>query len=315
MANGLDTSIGYAVEVTDGTFVTPTDWFEVLPPLGIGKRQNYHTSRGLRSGRRLKTGKVLGAHWIDGPIGHELVAEGIGILFRGMIDPTPATTGAGPYQHVFTFSTTDPATLSIQEGLPSLTAVHPISYAGCRVSKWTIRCNPGSVFPELILEFLGKSADVDGTPSLTTPTYPTFTRFSFIHGVPLLAGSALCADSFEITCDMGLTNQPRICAADAGGPNLLYQTKPTITGSFTTDMADMTQLNRHLNGTEAAVSMSFNAGASAILTLAGNAMFTGEFPRVENEGYTKQGIPFEFMSGTSDAAAFTATLTNTDATA
>jgi hypothetical protein len=315
MANGLDTTIGYAVEVTDGTFVTPTDWLEVLPPLGLRKQQNYEVSRGLRGGRRLKTGKVLGAHWIEGPVTHELVAESIGILFRAMIDATPATTGAGPYQHVYTFSTTDPASLSIQEGLPSTSAIHPISYAGMRVRSWTIRCDPGSVFPTLTIEWIGKSADTDGTPTITTATYPTFTRFSFIHGAFSLAASPLCIDSFEITCDMGLTNAPRICAADAGGPNLTYQTRPSITGTAITDFTDMTQLNRYLAGTEAAVSMTFNAGASAILTLAGNAMFPGEFPRVENEGTVKIPIPFEFLSSTSDAAAFTATLTNSDATA
>jgi hypothetical protein len=316
MATGLNTQIGYAVETVEGTFVPPVRFLEVLPPITLAKKPAYVMSRGIRANRAIAHAKALGTFMVDGSIGHELVAENIGVLGRAMWDPTPATSGAGTFTHIFTPSVTEaPAPLSIQQGLPSVTAVHPMSYAGMRVKTWTIRVTPGDVFATLTIEWAGKNLDSDGTPALTAATYPTFTRFLFTHGSLSIAGAEVCVDSFEITGDNGLDTEHKICLTDAGGPTNFYASTRKVTGTAVADFTDMTALNRYLNGTEAALSFAFNAGAAAQLTLAGNAMFPGEFPTVQDPGKTKMSIQFELLSPTSDAAAFTATLINSDASA
>ena len=57
-----------------------------------------------------------------------------------------------------------------------------------------------------------------------------------------------------------------------------------------------------------------SSGASESLTIAGNIRFTGETPVVSGPEILEQPLPFVFTSATSDAAAITATLVNTDST-
>jgi len=64
------------------------------------------------------------------------------------------------------------------------------------------------------------------------------------------------------------------------------------------------------SGTEGALTVVYNAGPSKILSFDMNIYYTGETPTVAGPGVVTQGIPFEVISGTSDAAAITVTLTN-----
>jgi hypothetical protein len=314
MPTGTAAQIGYAVESTAGTFVTPTDFFEFVPPLGLVKRQEYVKSRGIRANRVMPHAVTLGKSNIEGPVTHELVAEGIGILLRAMIEGTPTTTGSGPYTHVFDHST-DLASISAQTALPSTSAVHPMSYAGLRVRQWTINVNPGDVYPTLTIEWIGKSLDADGTPSLTSASYASFTRFTFLNATFSIAGSEVCVDNITITGQTGFDMEHKICSTDAGTPNLFRGARAMVTGSAQMDLADLTQFNRYLNGTQAALSLALNAGASAQLTLAGNVFFPEGQAVVSDEGKTKQPIGFEFLSGTNDASALTVTLINGDSSA
>jgi hypothetical protein len=69
-----------------------------------------------------------------------------------------------------------------------------------------------------------------------------------------------------------------------------------------------------VNGAEAALSLAFDAGTGAKLTIAGNVRFDGSTPNVSGPELLEQALPFKFVSVTSDAAAFTVTLENADAT-
>lgn len=314
MSTGTSAQIGYAVESTAGTFVAPTRFLEFVPPLGLVKRQEYVKSRGIRAGRVMPHAVALGKSNVEGPVTHELTAESIGILLRAMIEGTPATTGAGPYTHVFDHST-DLASISAQTALPSTSAIHPMSYAGLRVRQWTLAVTPGDVYPTLTIEWIGKSLDADGTPSLTAATYATFTRFVFTNATFSVAGSEVCVDGITLTGTTGYEMEHKICSTDAGTPNLFRGARAMVTGSATSDLADLTQLNRYLGGTQAALSLVLNAGASAQLTFAGNVFFPEGQAVVADEGKTKQPIGFEFLSGTNDATALTVTLVNSDSAA
>jgi hypothetical protein len=94
----------------------------------------------------------------------------------------------------------------------------------------------------------------------------------------------------------------------------LESTRREITGTLTSDFVDLTALNRFINGTEAALVLTFNAGASAQTTFTMNVRFDGEDPDLGPE-LLEQGVPFKAVSATSDAAALTVTIVNADATA
>lgn len=313
MATGLNAQIGYAIESTPGTFVAPTKFLEFVPPLGLRQMPTQKKSNGIRANRILGHAFGVGPYTVEGPVTHELVAENLGTLLKGMIEATPVTTGAGPYTHVFDYST-EIASLSGQVGLPSSAAIHPMSYAGLRVRRWTIDVSPGDVFATLGLEFIGKTLDDDGTPALTAATYPTFTRFVFTHAMFQIAGAEVCVDNIHLEGTTGWDGEHKICSADAGSQALFRADKATVTGSVVTDLAGLTQWGRLKAGTQTALSVAFNAGASAQLTFSGNVYYTGEPPTIQSAGKTKETVAFEFLSGTSDAAALTATLINSDST-
>lgn len=314
MAVGADSQIGYAVETTPGTYETVTDFFEFVPPLGLRKIPTRAKSRAIRAGRRMPHHIAVGPYTVVGPVTHELVAETTGTLLRAMIEGTPATTGSNPYTHVFDGST-EISSLSAQIALPSAAANHPIAFAGLRCRQWTLNLRPGDVYPTLTLDWLGKTADIDGTPALATASYAAFTRFVFSHATLLIAGSEVCVDNIQLQGTTGWAGEHKICSTDAGSQALFRGGKAMVTGSFVTDLAGLTQLNRLIDGTQVAFSLAFNAGASAQLTFTGNIDFSGDMATVQNEGKTKETVNFEFVHGTSDASAFTATLINADATA
>lgn len=314
MATGTSAQIGYAVEGTAGTYETVTDFFEFVPPLTLQKRVEYAKSRGIRAGRLMPHAVTLGKSNVEGTVTHELVAETFGTLLRATIEGTPATTGSGPYTHVFDHSS-DLASLSCQVGIPGASAVHPFCFAGLRARQWTLNVTPGDVFPTYSVDWIGKSLDADGTPSLTSASYASFTRFTFLHATFSVAGSEVCVDGVTITGTTGYDMEHKICSTDAGTPNLFRGGRPMVTGTATSDLADLTQFVRYNAGTQVALSLAFNAGSSAQLTFAGNVYFPEGQPVVEGEGKTKQPIAFEFLSGTSDAAALAVTLINGDSSA
>lgn len=314
MPTGTSAQVGYGVESTAGTFVTPTDFFEFIPPLTMVKKQELVKSRGIRAGRTMPHAVALGKSNVEGSIKHELVAESTGILLRAIIEGTPATSGAGPYTHVFDHST-DLSSMSIQTALPSTSAIHPMSYAGMRARQWQLDVTPSDVFPTLSIDWIGKTLDFDGTPSLTAASYASFTRFVFTQATFSVAGSEVCVDSISLTGTTGYDMEHKICSTDAGTPNLFRGSRAMVTGTASSDLADLTQFGRYAAGTQVALSLVFNAGASAQLTFAGNVYFTEGTPTVQNEGKTKQPIGFEFLSGTNDASALSVTLINGDSTA
>lgn len=313
MSTGINAQIGYAVEVTPGTFVAPTRFLEFVPPLGLRPVPTQKKSAGIRANRVMPHAVANGPYTIGGPVKHELIAESIGTLLKAMIEGTPVTTGAGPYTHVFDGST-DLASISAQVGLPSLASVHPMSYSGLRATRWRIDVSPGDVYATLEVEWDGKLLDYDGTPALSAATYPTMTRFLFTNATFNIAAAEVCVDNIHLEGTTGYAHEHKVCSTDAGSPNLFRADKAMVTGSVVTDLANLTQFGRLMTGAQTALSVVFNAGASAQLTLAGNVYYTGDASTIQGPGKTKETVAFEFLSGTSDAAAFTATLINTDST-
>jgi hypothetical protein len=88
-----------------------------------------------------------------------------------------------------------------------------------------------------------------------------------------------------------------------------------VTGEIALDFVNYTAYSRMIAGTEGALVLAFNAGASAQLTITMNVFYTDAAMNVSGPGLVKQTLPFEVISATSDAAAITAVLINSDATA
>lgn len=306
MGTGLNSQFGIAVESTVGTYAT-VDRFLEFNQESIQYNQERMWPSGLRPGRRTRSGFLLGTYDVNGQSTHELTAESQGILWE-LAFGTVNTSGAGPYTHVFTPGALSSA--SVQIAKPGDTIL-PHTFLGMRVQGWTLDATVGQI-PTLRIDWQGTKQD--NTESLETASYSTLTRLSFTQGVFTVAGSEVCVDDVSIVGNNNLNVDYKICSDTPGGPTVREADYREYTGSATADFVDNTQYNRFVNGDNVALSLVFSSGTSS-LTVAGNVEFDGETPNVTGPEVLKQPIPFTFYSPTSDAAAITATLINSDSAA
>lgn len=313
---GIEAQIGMAAEVTYGTYVAPTRFYEFT-----SESLKYNISRiqsaGLRAGRRTQHRWKPGVQSVTGDINMELAPQDLGLILEHILGDVSSTTGADPYTHTWQgLADIDDRSMTIQVGRPDEGGtIRPFSYLGCKFTQLQIGAN--------VDEFATTTVGVYGreettAEALEVATYDTeLEPFVFTEGSLTVASTEICVVSFDFTLDLALaTDRHRICAtANAGKPKkALVNGMAEISGSFTADFEDLTAYNRYINGTEAELELVFNAGADKQLTVNMNVRFDGETPNVDGPEMLDQPLQYVATSGTSDADAITVTLINSDAT-
>jgi Phage tail tube protein len=176
--SGLGASLGFAAETTVGTFVTPTRWI-FFEKESLALKKKLATSAALNSGLyQYGARRVLTAQDINGQLDLELQDRQMGLLLQHMIGSTPVVTtaGTGAWKQVHNPGTNAGLGLSIQVGRPDITGtVNTFSYAGCKVTDWTIDLSEGAI---------GKlQANIDGISQSTATSYsaPSFIQSNPLH--------------------------------------------------------------------------------------------------------------------------------------
>jgi hypothetical protein len=315
LKSGLAAQFGFAAEATTaiGTRVTPTRFLEFVSEDITFTKQRIE-SAGLRAGRRLTHRWAAGIQEVSGSFSVEMAAQGTGLLLKHAIGGV-STTGSNPYVHTFTPGALDSLALTIQVGRPDHSGtVNPFDYSGCSITSWELMAE--------VNQFLMARFSVYGmkevtSESLASASYPsTYSPFVFTQGKLEIASSAFCVRSATVSGDNALeTGRHRICGTNNAQPKVAIESGlRTYGGTISADFESLTAYNRFVNGTEAALSLEFDAGASAKLVISGNVRFDGDTPNVSGPELLEQSLPFKFISSTSDSAAFSAVLTNADST-
>jgi hypothetical protein len=314
LKSGLAAQIGFAAEATTtpGTRATPTRFLEfVSEDLSLNVQRI--ESMGLRAGRRTTHRWVPGTREVSGGFSVEMAAQGTGLLLSHAFG-TVATTGANPYVHTFTPGPLDTKTLTVQVGRPDHGGtVRAFDYLGCSITEWELSAEVNQF---LAGRFSVYGMDCATSHSLASASYPSgYSPFVFTQGTLSIASAAVCVRQVQVRGSNGLaTGRHRICA-DGNKPKVALEAGfREYTGSVALDFDTLDPYNLFVNGTEAALSLSFDAGTSAKLVITGNVRFDGDTPHVSGPDLLEQPLSFKYVSSTSDAAAITATLTNADAT-
>jgi hypothetical protein len=313
MATGLDSQFGFTPETTVGTRIAPATFLPLVSE-NIKYNRERLVSKGMRAGRRTQGLWRPGRGWVDGGFTIELAPQSTGKLFRWCTGAV-STSGAGPYTHVFTNGTLDDRALTIQVGKPDRDGtVRPFDYIGCMCTGYQIGLKVGE-YAMFNPSVYGMQEDL--SQSLASAAYPTtYTPFTYISGALSIAGAEYEIDDAMITAALNLaTGRHKITGTSPDRPKAskesgFRQIGGTLNGDYISNVA----YQRFVNGTEAALSLVMTDGAAASLTIAGNVRFDGDTPNVAGPMMLKQALPFVFTSLTSDAAAFTMTLVNSDAT-
>lgn len=308
--SGLIAQAGFAVETTVGTRVAPSRYIEFNSEslkLNIERIER----EGLRAGRRTHHGWSPGTRMTEGQLNFDLSANTVGTLFRAAIGSVASTTAGSPYTHTFTMG--DLPSLTIQIGKPSVDGVvRPFDYVGSYVRGWELSAQTGD-HAKMQLDIIGRDELTSHT--LGTASYAQTNWFTYVHGKLEVASTEVCVDSFTLNGDNGLESTHKICSTDAGKPTIRESSRRVYGGTFQADFESLSLYERYTQGTEAALVLTFESTTSAKLVITGNVRFDGETPAVAGAETLKSVAPFRFVSTTSDAAAFTAVLTNSDETA
>lgn len=161
----------------------------------------------------------------------------------------------------------------------------------------------------------GSSLTVTIGHTLATASYASGGEpFVFTEGSLSIAGSAVATvRSMNLDGNNTLAvDRHRIGSATV--KEQLENGMREYTGAVEADFEALTAYQRFVTGTEAALVMAFNNGTDS-LTITCNVRFDGETPELSGPELLTQNLPFKCLSGTSDAAAITAVLVNSESAA
>jgi len=316
-ASGFDSQVGYATESPAGTYTAPTRALEHVTLTLMSTPQTI-VSQGIRAGRRHQGRSSRGIEVVGGTITHELSPINIGTILLQAFGAV-STTGSNPYTHVFTYGPlTETSSRTVQVGTPSDNGtVNPFNFLGGQVNGLSIatKVNENVMLDtDWVCTHLLNAGDGDSVAALTAATYSaTWAPFTFVHCTLSLAASVYEFDdaTFQLANNLKTGRHMHRAATPRQARLAKENGFREATLTVASDFFDLTAMNRAFAGTEVAASLAFVSGANT-LTIAGNVRTNMDSPTVDGPQTLKQGMVLSFVSLTSDAAACTATLVNTD---
>lgn len=307
MPGGSDGSVGFVSEVTPGVAVVVNKFLPFVSE-SIKQEIEYLDSKTLTARHTLNATKA-GSQRVGGGITTELANTTLATLLKHMFG-TIGTTGVGPYVHTASPGPLTGKSMTIQVGRPDIGGtVRPFTYPGCKIAGWTIAANVGEI-ATLEFDIIGMTETT--ATGLAVPSFDaSWSPFVFREASLTVAGAA---PNNVRSASIGATNQlnGRWGLGSGTSKEPLQAGKRPYTGTVSVDFESLTEYNRFINATQAALVYTFSNGTqSLVITM--NVQFVGETPTVSGEELLEQPLPFRCLSATSDANAITAVLTNAEA--
>lgn len=319
-AAGWESFVAYEEESTPGTWTTPTFALELVSST-LGIEVGQIVSSAMKSTRQRQFRRRNGLIEVKGNTLHELSSAKLGKHLKRLMGAV-ATTGVGPYQHVFTDGPLVEGAMSIQVAKPDGTGtLNPHNYTGCQLLGSTWVCKTGNEFVKATWDWYGQhmlnASDGDVVPGLVTATYPAaYAPFSFVEAVLTINGAEYEFDDITLNFKNALKTgrhaartttprRPRVAKI-----NGFKETTATLNSEHYSNAV----LLRALAGSEVTLSLVFTNSVSDKLQVAGSVRTMVKDPSIDGPDILKEGIELVFTSTSSDASACTVTLTNSEAT-
>lgn len=192
MTTQQDASIGFGLESTFKTGVTPDHFFEFLTE-DFNWNPTFTDNNGMRVGRIVKAAdrRVLTKEEANGSMELELMAKGMGYLFNAALGNATSTIVSGSaYQQVITPATTDYLpSYTVQVGVAPLGggALNPQTYTGVLCDGFDLKSTNAAI-PTCKFSFVGSTMST-GT-ALAAASYPASNfPWSFVQGSIVVGGT------------------------------------------------------------------------------------------------------------------------------
>lgn len=316
-AIGSNTCLATAEEVTYGTPVAMTRWYEFLSE-SLERNNNIITSNGIRcaSGRNLRRGsrRVISSRSGGGDVTLEVATTGFGRWFKHLLGGTPVITGSGPYTHTYPLGDLSGKSLCMQKVLrdSASTEIEAFNFHGCKVLSGEFSISVDQIL-QLALSI--DAEDVDTTTAGAAASYTNPTLFNFMGGTLNVGGSPVASVT---DASVKVTNNLKTDRYYLGSAGLkaepIDNDFPTVDGSLSAEfISSATFYDRFAADTAAALSLVFTSGTSSLTIAVPEVRFTGGTPTVGGPDVVVTDVPFEGQyDGTN--AGITITYVTADAT-
>jgi hypothetical protein len=323
---GLDGSIGFGVETTWGTAVTPTK-FLPLNNESIKIRPKRVASTGLRNGAApMALSASYRTLWTDagGQFNLDVTNKSMGLLFKSMLGTSATTNSGAVYTHTYTMGTTIPAFTTQVGRASSDGTVNKFTYSGCKVADWELSLSTDA--PLQLTATIDGKAETSATSGLTTPSYSDpLETFTFADSTVLTLDGATVAAVKKLTIKGAnpLANE-RVYLVSAGTKaeqvvNGFRAVSGTLEADFTSKAALYDSFTAKTELTLASTLASTTIIASATpfsIAFAIPALYLeGETPSITGPDILSMSIPFTvFYDGTNSPFTITYVTSDTAAT-
>jgi hypothetical protein len=300
---GTDSWLGIASESTYGTYVAPTDFLEIMEE-GIETERPLITRPSLRSPS--VTNAILGKTSVSGSFKCQLGYQGFDLLYRHAMGGTPATSGAGPYQHIHALGNSLPTGLSLHlnRSAASVGVGSAFKFMGCQIQSLKFSQSPEE---EAMLE-VGVIGRDFGNVNVATPTFTDlelveWTQFSLSLGGAI--DDYVKVRNFEITLENVLA-EDRYNLGSGLRVGLGRNGPRKVSGKFTTEFDSLAIFNvfkaqTGLAGGIALTALWDNGQASTLnrkLQLDGTITFESVSQPVKDAGVILADVSFNCLGST-----------------
>ena len=298
--SGLAAQIGFAEETTWGTRVAPTRFLEFNSE-SLKLEQSFLDSKGIRASNLVQRSDrwARGKKSVSGDVEIEGYNLGLSMLLKHALGSVAISTPTGATatrRHTHTLGDNYGLGLTVQVGRPDTGGtVRAFEYAGCKVPSLEI----GNSVDELLLlnlGFVGK--DEDTAQSLGAASYPASTEIlNWSGGVLNIAAAAMDVQDVSIKIERGHNERFRI-RSDRATKEPIMNDLVKISGEVTAEFESLTAYNRFVNGTLAALDVTWTGGVIEgafsyyLKVTLNNVRFEGETPSVDGPDVLMQKLPF-----------------------
>ena len=247
----------------------------------------------------------------EGSIEMDALSSGLGLLLEGVFGSTTGPTQIGATAaYTSTFATTTDASnisYTIQKLVATNSGVlNPFTYHGAVITDFELSQDVGGF---LTVKFDFDSEDEDKSTAAGTPTYPsTGSPFDWTQVALTVAGTPICATSFNFSANMGLKTDRRFLCNSGLKSQPKRAAMPEYTGEINAEFEDTTQYDKFVAGEIFEVTATWTGAAidteNEVISLTLPAcQYDGSTPEASLDDMTMQSLPFKVLFNGTDAAA------------
>lgn len=308
--SGLAAQLGAAAETTWAVYTAPNHFYEFNDE-DLKYVIERVESKGLRANNRvLRTDRYApGQKRIEGKVSLDVATKGAGLLLKHALGTSTISTPSGATlarKHSHTLGDPYGLGLTVQVGRPdSAGTVQPFSYTGCKVNSMTLKNSVDEIL-SMELDLVGQ--DEVTSQSLAAASYPitsgaaSYEYLYWTGGAITVGGSSVgVVTDFELEINNGLkSDRYFLGGATMSEPIIAEMTE--ITGTLTVEFDGLTNYNRFVNNTQAALTARWT-GTTAIESTTYSYLdinipkvrFDGDTPNVKGPDVITHDLKFKAL--------------------